>query len=174
MIEHIKLFPSFFWEKKTINLLVPISIVQHEQRKSMKAELLSLVAKEEIYWRQKCKHGWIEEGDANTSFFHRTLASRKRKNTILEILSTSGNSLLIEDHRFTGFFENLYTIKDNQFPSNIDWNPIDPHQTLAMVAEFTETEAWHAIQLIGNEKSPAQTVSHLNSLKKARTSSRAT
>lgn len=41
-----------------------------------------LLLQEETYWKQRAKLFWLEEGDANTKFFHATTTSRKKTNHI--------------------------------------------------------------------------------------------
>lgn len=136
-----------------------ISLVQHTHRKSMKAELLFLAAQEEQRWKQKCKEKWISEGDINTSFFHRIMAAKRRKNTIMEILSVHGNSLLKEEEivsEFIEFYRGLYSKKGvlTPFPDGIDLSPIDSNLADELECEFNELEVWKAVNLLGTDKSP--------------------
>ncbi|MDD0213377.1 hypothetical protein PSY81_23530, partial [Shigella flexneri] len=36
---------------------------------------------EEILWRQKSRIKWLQEGDSNTSFFHRTVQVARQRQT---------------------------------------------------------------------------------------------
>lgn len=86
------------------------------QRSSIKSQLLTLASNEEILWRQKCKSKWLKEGDINTRFFHRTVAARKQKCSIREILSRQGTSLFSESdivNEFLSFYSDLYTKKQD-------------------------------------------------------------
>uniref|UniRef100_A0ACD5W4W4 Uncharacterized protein n=1 Tax=Avena sativa TaxID=4498 RepID=A0ACD5W4W4_AVESA len=37
------------------------------------------------FYTQRAKKNWIKDGDRNTSFFHKAIAKRRRRNTILSI-----------------------------------------------------------------------------------------
>ncbi|XP_058111992.1 uncharacterized protein LOC131255311 [Magnolia sinica] len=48
---------------------------------------------EEIYWKQKARISWLEEGDRNTRFFHASAIERQRKAAIKSIELDSGHRL---------------------------------------------------------------------------------
>lgn len=41
-----------------------------------------LEQREEIYWRQRSEHDWLEWGDKNTSFFYNKAKQRAHRNDI--------------------------------------------------------------------------------------------
>lgn len=43
-------------------------------------EFLKLLEKQEVYWKQRAKQFWLEEGDQNTRFFHKYASGRKKQN----------------------------------------------------------------------------------------------
>jgi hypothetical protein len=45
---------------------------------------------EETLWRQKSRIRWLNEGERNTKFFHRTTISRRTHNKILKIQDRDG------------------------------------------------------------------------------------
>lgn len=49
-------------------------------------ELEDIYTKEEIMWRHRSGIRWLKEGDRNTAFFHKIANSRKRQNTIDNLL----------------------------------------------------------------------------------------
>ena len=53
-------------------------------------ELNSLLAQEEIYWKQMSKQHWLKERDLNTRFFHSYASGRKRKNAVLKLQNDEG------------------------------------------------------------------------------------
>ncbi|XP_023518084.1 uncharacterized protein LOC111781628 [Cucurbita pepo subsp. pepo] len=85
------------------------------------------------------------------------MATKKRKSTIVEILSTQGISLVNKDEivsEFVSFYTSLYT-KDNalcEFPHDLDWSPIDQQQAASLEVAFTEEEVVKAIQNLGSDK----------------------
>lgn len=36
-------------------------------------------------WRQRAKQKWLQEGDRNTKYFHKSATQRKQRNTINEL-----------------------------------------------------------------------------------------
>lgn len=59
-----------------------LTATQPEQRRSLVRDIAGLVAHEEVYWKQRFRVLWLNEGDKNTKFFHQRASSRKRRNTI--------------------------------------------------------------------------------------------
>jgi len=39
-----------------------------------------------VYWRQRAKQYWMEDGDLNTKFYHRVANSRRKLNAIENIV----------------------------------------------------------------------------------------
>lgn len=61
-------------------------------RLALKAEFLKILKEDERNLIQKSKLNWLKLGDENTSFFHRFLAAKKRKNLISELINDHGHS----------------------------------------------------------------------------------
>ena len=53
-----------------------------EKEKAIKNELNALLEKEELYWKQKARTQWLNEGDKNKGFFHKQATQRRKINTI--------------------------------------------------------------------------------------------
>lgn len=56
----------------------------------LKSELKEILAREEIFWRQKSRGVWLKEGDKNTKFFHKTVNINKARRNITEIVKEDG------------------------------------------------------------------------------------
>lgn len=72
--------------------------------------------REEIYWKQKARIDWLQEGDKNTKFFHNTVKDR-RHGSILNSLTTA-EGILLSSHReialeATRFFGSLFSKDSN-------------------------------------------------------------
>ena len=53
--------------------------------------------REEIFWKQKSRVDWLQEGDRNTTFFHNTVKARRSGNSITSLVSTSGDQLFSKE-----------------------------------------------------------------------------
>ena len=75
-----------------------------------------------LTWRLKSRALWIEQGDANTKFFHSFASARLNNNTIWELSDGAGNSassmdqlkLLGEEHFSSLFMDDGKTLKSDQ------------------------------------------------------------
>lgn len=56
----------------------------------LQAELEHVYMDEEIYWRQRSKNQWTQEGDRNTRFFHAKASQQKRMNSISGLYNSEG------------------------------------------------------------------------------------
>ena len=52
----------------------------------MKRELSNVRSQIDLFWRQRAKQHWIEDGERNTKFFHRVASMRRRFNAIDKIV----------------------------------------------------------------------------------------
>ncbi|XP_020679490.1 uncharacterized protein LOC110097458 [Dendrobium catenatum] len=80
---------------------------QDGELRRIAGELIATLARLATWWRQRAKTRWIEEGDANSHFFHSNASARHRSNTIREITDRNGETIndpkLIRDE-FWSFF----------------------------------------------------------------------
>ncbi|KAG8367512.1 hypothetical protein BUALT_Bualt16G0079600 [Buddleja alternifolia] len=70
-------------------------------------DLNELLKREEAMWRQQAKQKWIEEGDANTRFFHLSTIIHRRYNTIFS-LRDSNNFVISSWHEKGVLFDNYF------------------------------------------------------------------
>lgn len=45
---------------------------------------------EECYWQQRSRVQWLNEGDANTKFFHQSTLQRRRRNKVVTLMNSIG------------------------------------------------------------------------------------
>ncbi|GAA0150088.1 hypothetical protein LIER_37059 [Lithospermum erythrorhizon] len=64
------------------------------QMKMLEGNCMRLFEAEKFFYRDKSRVTWIDEGDANTPFFHSRLKVQNVKNTIIIIRDASGNMLI--------------------------------------------------------------------------------
>ena len=62
-------------------------------KKILRSKLEDILAKEEIYWKQKSIELWLKEGDKNTKFFHNNTKSKRSINSITKMHSQGGKIL---------------------------------------------------------------------------------
>jgi len=73
---------------------------------------LRVLHNEEKEWRLKSRALWLQEGDKNTSFFHKHAKTRQHINTVEEIKIASGdrvNSFEEIKKEASSHFKNIYT-----------------------------------------------------------------
>jgi hypothetical protein len=56
-----------------------------KERYQLEVELEQILHKEELYWQQRGSEKWVLQGDANTSFFHKSVNGRRRKTRIYSL-----------------------------------------------------------------------------------------
>ncbi|XP_027183967.1 uncharacterized protein LOC113782270 [Coffea eugenioides] len=67
---------------------------------------------EDMFWSQKARAAWLNDGDKNTRFFHACVSERRRKSMIHQIRSQCGEWLEREDDISKGtvsFFQQLFS-----------------------------------------------------------------
>jgi hypothetical protein len=61
----------------------------------------------EMMWLQRSRITWLQEGDRNTSFFHRKAASRGKKNKIDQLRNEDGH--MITDTKVMGEMTTIFS-----------------------------------------------------------------
>ena len=83
---------------------------------------------EELYWRQRSRISWLQDGDRNTRYFHAMASQRKRNNHIKSLKNSEG--YLVEDivalhDMVRSYFNSLYHSDQPSHISNV-MEQIDP------------------------------------------------
>jgi hypothetical protein len=52
---------------------------------------------EEIFWKQKSRVDWLQEGDRNTAFFHNMVKAHRSGNSITSLVTASGDQLFSKE-----------------------------------------------------------------------------
>lgn len=62
-----------------------LSVGGDEKLSLLTCEFHNLLRQQKIFWQKNSRMNWLEEGDANTRFFHRATICRRARNLINEI-----------------------------------------------------------------------------------------
>lgn len=148
--------------KHTINTLQssPMHSTLQDMENAALDNLDELYKCEELFWKEKAKSKWLQEGDSNTHFFHLTTIIHRKQNRIVCILDNDHN--WIHDRHLIGiefvtYFSNLFAIDLPLCPQDLQ-NLIQPHitntqnQQLLAIPDLKEIK--QALFSMGNYKSP--------------------
>lgn len=75
-------------------------------------ELNKAYAEEELYWRQRSRILWLQQGDRNSSFFHAVTRGRKTVNSFSVIESETGETVHGEEQitkTISQFYQALFS-----------------------------------------------------------------
>ncbi|KAL9663199.1 hypothetical protein QQ045_028038 [Rhodiola kirilowii] len=114
-----------------------------------------------LFYQQRAKIRWLNEGDANSKFFYSFLKGRSSKNNI-RIIKGADGFLYTEPQAINNEFINYFK---SILADSIPCTPIDPNvilrgslvednQCRPLISEATDVEIWHALSRIGLDKSP--------------------
>ncbi|XP_074356478.1 uncharacterized protein LOC141696197 [Apium graveolens] len=62
-----------------------------EKYRMARTELTKILHQREIFWRQRAKQLWLQDGDQNSHFFHNYASARRRNNQITRLKNEEGN-----------------------------------------------------------------------------------
>lgn len=91
--------------------------------KSLSEHMVSILVKEEVYWKQRVKIHWLQNGDKNTSFFHKMASARKKTNIIGQLVNQEGE-MVEEQARICKvvreYFLSLFMIDEDNYEPMLD------------------------------------------------------
>lgn len=122
----------------------------------MENSLDELLKQEEIWWAQRAKAHWLQQGDLNTKFFHQKANQRHRRNHIYSVQDTRGNNWKDSAHihsTFMDYFQNIFT------STNPNINP----NSLNMVNNRISSQDFEILNSIYTEKEVHDTIKSLKS-----------
>ncbi|KAM6593181.1 hypothetical protein CsatA_000884 [Cannabis sativa] len=127
--------------------------------KDAENNLFEVLNQKEIFWRQRSKQLWLQEGDQNTKYFHATATSRRRSNFIHKLQRDDGswadwdNGLpdVIADYFKTLFSSG--TCNSLNVTTGISPTISEDHNT-ALLAPITDEEVKDALFQMHPDKSP--------------------
>ncbi|XP_027083517.1 uncharacterized protein [Coffea arabica] len=86
------------------------------------AQLRSTLQVEELFWKQKARVKWLDEGDRNTKFFHSVIKQRRVQSIIHKIKNDRGEWVTSEKaigEEKVRFFEQLFTDQHSASTSDL-------------------------------------------------------
>ncbi len=115
---------------------------------------------EELYWRQRSRISWLQDGDRNTRYFHAMASQRKRNNHIKSLKNSEG--YLVEDivalyDMVRSYFNSLYHSDQPSHISNVmeQIDPIvRPDMNEYLLQDFAPTEVYEALMQMHPTKAP--------------------
>ncbi|XP_020262570.1 uncharacterized protein LOC109838550 [Asparagus officinalis] len=128
------------------------------ERKKLQSCYTSIIQEEEAYWSQRSRIQWLKEGDANTSFFHRTASVHKKSNYIVSI-NHLGSEIYEQEEiskAFHDYYSNLFGQANNS-NMTVNWECLYPDQLPSLSSledTFSETEIKHVVFSMNPNKSP--------------------
>ncbi|GMI84759.1 hypothetical protein HRI_002145200 [Hibiscus trionum] len=78
--------------------------------------------REELYWEQRARANWLNNGDRNTSFFHSFASQRRNRNRIRKLRGANDEIIDSDEGIFAAvveYFKSLYMTKGVDDPSTI-------------------------------------------------------
>ncbi|KAL5774533.1 hypothetical protein ACOSP7_012090 [Xanthoceras sorbifolium] len=92
-----------------------------------KRDLNALLTREDIYWKQRSRVSWLQNGDRNTRFFHSQASKRKKINNISSLFDSHGGGWDVDLVREVFFLEDAEAILSLPFsvsgvPDSLQWH----------------------------------------------------
>ena len=127
---------------------------------TVQRELVSLMRKDEIFWRQRSRVAWLQGGDINSRFFHECASQRKKSNTVYG-LRDNGNVWQTDPGRVEAiaveYFQQLFTSSN---PTVIDEvtrlvdEVVTPEMNFTLLSPFSVEEVRSALFQMSPSKAP--------------------
>lgn len=131
-----------------------------ETRKELTAQLDSLMAKNEIYWRQRSRALWLKASNRNTKFFHYKASSRKRRNTISRLEDENGKWQKSEpelEKTMVYYFQQLFSSNGNtdyEEVADVMRGCLSDEMNQKLLADFMAEEIRQALFQMHPSKAP--------------------
>ncbi|KAL8124141.1 hypothetical protein AgCh_011956 [Apium graveolens] len=124
-------------------------------------QYLKLLEKQEIYWKQRSKQFWLQEGDQNTRFFHRHASVRNKSNCFQRIQDENGIWREKKEdiqHVVTDYFTKLFTSTggEGRFTDRERVNQITEEENESLMSALTFDEVKQAVFSMHPDKSAGQ------------------
>jgi hypothetical protein len=142
----------------------PVTEALMNQEKEAQQHLQATLRREEEHWRLKSRNLWIKAGDSNTSFFHRQAQSRRKKNTVTTITSSTGQQIDTYDQIKAEAFQHYNTLyqqpREESMQEEVDSllanipSLVSDAENNQLTQEITEEEMCKAAWSLEPDKAP--------------------
>ncbi|XP_074341995.1 uncharacterized protein LOC141679392 [Apium graveolens] len=114
-------------------------------------KLNELLLHEEVYWKQRAKTFWLQEGDANSRYFHAQASKRRRLNKIPHLINDEGLRVEGQEEMNTmtnEYFTNIFTASEtlSEKEAIVDQHIITETQNERLVADVSFEEFTEAVK----------------------------
>ncbi|XP_058784794.1 uncharacterized protein LOC131659630 [Vicia villosa] len=122
-------------------------------------EYNKILIQEEIFWKQRAKMHWLQYGDSNTKFFHRSATVRKRFKRIDSLMDETG-AVVKEQEDLSRiaktYFEELFVAKPGLYDPvlNCVQPVITQDDNSKLISHITKVELYEALTQMHPNKSP--------------------
>lgn len=126
----------------------------------LKAQLDRAYNEEELYWSQKRRVQWLQEGDRNTSFFHASFMRRRKGNMIVQLEKKGRGECNSKEEvleEVSKFYETLFTSEDmGSWESKVDGidSTITKHINSRLIRPVEHNEIKIALFSMNPNKAP--------------------
>jgi len=126
-------------------------------RKKLKLHCLGLASLERTIARLRSRILYIQEGDANTAFFHQQARYRKKKNFISKL--QVGNQVVVSQDEKQKAVDDFYDsilgrAEEREYTLDLEALDIQHHNLSELDVQFSEEEVWDTIKDMPLDKAP--------------------
>ncbi|GMJ05563.1 hypothetical protein HRI_004225500 [Hibiscus trionum] len=118
----------------------------------IKADINLETDKEELYWEQRARINWLQNGDRNTPFFHRHASIRRSTNIVEKLIDDVGTSVFGDSDMLelaSSYFASLFTSQGSNNVSEVLDNieqVISADMNEELMKPFSKHDVWEALK----------------------------
>ncbi|XP_027174775.1 uncharacterized protein LOC113774437 [Coffea eugenioides] len=133
---------------------------KREKVAGLKTQLIEAYNEEEIYWSQKARLKWLQEGDRNTQYFHAQVNGRRKQNRLQRLQREDGGWTKSEEETgkvIADYYRNLFAkSSDSNAQEVLEGIPttITAEMNRELTKEVTEEEIKNAFFTMDCNKAP--------------------
>ena len=156
----------------------PLDSLTRQEEKALLAEYAQAARNEESFLKQKSRVLWLKEGDHNSAFFFKTMASRRNRKRILSLQTSNGSTVEGEEavgNEAINFYKNLLgktrctipTQERKSFFESLDLGKLSDLQGFHLVRDVESVEIKEVFFSFNDMKAPGPDGFNAHFFKKA-------